>query len=345
MILGNGPTELSFLDSDGDTSTIRLSTTEGGGSMSWSANGRVYLARMTKLNYESDRGRLVAPEHRALKATLVEPAAGPKRDALLMGLARMAKSAGDVALEGFPETGDAGDGKDAVIGETKGEASMAESKDTTSDAFTATVQRAHVAVAVVEMFGAADLPADASADHLLSLFDTLDVPDNMLDLWRNTSDSRIFSNSAEARKKLKLVTDYSEESEKAGPGVKNKVRLITQVLTAPDGKLEPTQLLLLLASHGGVCNVMKEVGIATCYGLVTDNVRDEFERATLEQQVLRNLRDLRVTLVEEEYKAEGIGTNNAHPLIEYVAGNGKKWKKRRLGRSRREEEEKKKRKE
>ena len=96
------PTELTFLDSDGDTSTIRLSSTEGGGSMSWSANGREYLAKMTKLNYDSSRGRLVAPEHSALKATLEEPAAGPERDALLMGLARMAKSAGDVELEGFP---------------------------------------------------------------------------------------------------------------------------------------------------------------------------------------------------------------------------------------------------
>ena len=217
--------------------------------------------------------------------------------------------------------------------------SMSESKDTTatapdspqptSDAFTATVQRAHVTVAVVEIYGDADLPADASGEHLLTLFDTLDVPDDMLDLWRNTSNRRIFSNSAEARKKLKLVTDYSEKSEKAGPGVKNKVRLITQVLTSPDGKLEPTQLLLLLASHGGVCNIMKEVGIATCYGLVTDNVRDEFERATLEQQVLRDLRDLRATLVEEEYKAESIGTNNAHPLIEYVAGDGRSRRSRK----------------
>ena len=104
--------ELTFTDSEDDTSTIKISTTRGGGHMSWWAGGRhierpLYLrcalAHITCLTYESGSGRLVASGSGAqLTATLVKPAAGPERDALLMGLVHMAKSAGDVTLEGFP---------------------------------------------------------------------------------------------------------------------------------------------------------------------------------------------------------------------------------------------------
>ena len=115
--------ELTFTDSEDDTSTIKISTTCGGGHMSWWAGGRhierplyfrtsggteAALAHITRLTYESGSGRLVASGSGAqLTATLFganwcKPAAGPERDALIMGLVHMAKSAGDVTLEGFP---------------------------------------------------------------------------------------------------------------------------------------------------------------------------------------------------------------------------------------------------
>ena len=98
--------ELTFTDSDDDTSTIKLSTTghcRGPAHMSWWAGGRKYLAHMTRLKYESFSGRLVVSAcGDQLAATLMKPAAGPERDALIMGLVHMAKSAGDVTLEGFP---------------------------------------------------------------------------------------------------------------------------------------------------------------------------------------------------------------------------------------------------
>ena len=98
--------ELTFTDSEDDTSTIKISTTCGGGHMSWWAGGREHLAHMTRLTYDSGSGRLKVLEWQGpglkLNATLVKPAAGPERDALIMGLVHMAKSAGDVTLEGFP---------------------------------------------------------------------------------------------------------------------------------------------------------------------------------------------------------------------------------------------------
>lgn len=47
------------------------------------------------------------------------------------------------------------------------------------------------------------------------------------------------------------------------------------------------------ASHGGVCNVMKEVGIQYAYSLMTNTVKESNERASFEQVVLRALRVLR----------------------------------------------------
>ena len=108
--------ELTFTDSEDDTSTIKISTTCGGGHMSWWAGGREHLAHMTRLTYDSGSGRLKVLEWQGpglkLNATLVKPAAGPERDALIMGLVHMAKSAGDVTLEGFPGVSDVpGSGK------------------------------------------------------------------------------------------------------------------------------------------------------------------------------------------------------------------------------------------
>ena len=104
--------ELTFTDSEDDISTIKISTTCGGGHMSWWAGGCEYLAHMTRLKYDSGSGCLMAPENDQLMATLVKPAVGPERDALIMGLVHMAKSAGDVTLEGFPGVSDVpGSGK------------------------------------------------------------------------------------------------------------------------------------------------------------------------------------------------------------------------------------------
>jgi len=167
------------------------------------------------------------------------------------------------------------------------------------------------------MYGDADLGHAYDANRLLGLFAAQHVEDATLDLWRNTLNYRIFENKAEAARRLQLVATYSETNASAGPGIKNKLRMLTKVLTDPARTLDPVQLLLTLASHGGVCNIMKEVGIHTAYSLATDTVRDRFECATLDQQVLRALRDLREMLVEEEYKKKAIGRNNAHPLTEY----------------------------
>ena len=111
--------ELTFTDSDGDTNTIKIYTTRGDGHMSWWYWCRrkvclcENLAHITRLTYESGSGRLVVSGSGAqLAATLVKPAAGPERDALIMGLVHMAKSAGDVTLEGFPGVSDVpGSGK------------------------------------------------------------------------------------------------------------------------------------------------------------------------------------------------------------------------------------------
>lgn len=63
-----------------------------------------------------------------------------------------------------------------------------------------------------------------------------------------------------------------------------------------------------------VCNVMKEVGVNMAYGLMTNSVKEDMSKQTLDATILRLLRDIRYTLVEELYASFG-ATNNTHSIM------------------------------
>ena len=94
-----GNLSVSFVDTEGDKSTIRLDTATR--QLSWHVRGQCYLERIRILQFDPATAAVIAPEHPQLIARLVEPAAGPERDLLIRNIAIMATSASGVQLRGF----------------------------------------------------------------------------------------------------------------------------------------------------------------------------------------------------------------------------------------------------
>ena len=187
-----------------------------------------------------------------------------------------------------------------------------------------TVDRAHVLVPIFEVYDAAG-PLAGGKEYggaaLLVLFDECDITPELLSHWLDFSGYRMFDTVAEAR--IKLVTvcafaDAGSNTKGATAKVQSKFRTCVKLLKDghASGDVDPRQLLCMLASHGGVCNVMKTVAVDTAYALLTNTAAAAFASVTLEQQVMRLLRDLRELLVEENFLKAG-GTTNTHPLIKY----------------------------
>jgi hypothetical protein len=200
------------------------------------------------------------------------------------------------------------------------------------------VDRAHVLVPIFEVYDAAG-PLAGGKEYggaaLLALFDECDITSELLSHWLDFSGFRMFDTAAEARIKLVTVcafadagsggtsaTDHTRSTSSNTKGatakVQSKFRTCVKLLKDghASGDVDPRQLLCMLASHGGVCNVMKTVAVDTAYALLTNTAAAAFASTTLEQQVMRLLRDLRELLVEENFLKAG-GTKNTHPLIKY----------------------------
>jgi len=95
------PNSVSFVDTEGDTSTLRLDTATR--QLSWHSGGHCYLQNISILEFDAARAAIIAPEHSALTARLVDPPAGLERDSLLHSIAVMARSDNAVQLRGFKE--------------------------------------------------------------------------------------------------------------------------------------------------------------------------------------------------------------------------------------------------
>jgi hypothetical protein len=95
------PNSVSFVDTEGDTSTLRLDTATR--QLSWHTGGCCYLPNISILEFDASRAAIIAPEHPALTARLVHPPAGLERDSLLRSIAVMARSSNAVQLRGFKE--------------------------------------------------------------------------------------------------------------------------------------------------------------------------------------------------------------------------------------------------
>ena len=68
-----------------------------------------------------------------------------------------------------------------------------------------------------------------------------------------------------------------------------------------DASFDKFGVIALLASHGNVCNVMKEVGIQQAYALMTNSSQENNMRSSFDQALLRCLRLLRESVYFFEY--------------------------------------------
>eukprot|EP01084_Bolivina_argentea_P079212 143719_1 len=153
--------------------------------------------------------------------------------------------------------------------------------------------------------------------RLLKIFDKIKVDDSELALWAGYGGGKLFGSKSCARGRLKSVVDFAEGNASCSKHIRQKLRVITKLIVDKGkGKSgEYVHILLLLASHGNVCNVMKEVAIGNAYGLMTDKLDDFVKQQSLKQQINKVLRDYRVLLVEKLFHSFGM-TNNTH----YIAG-------------------------
>ena len=97
------PASVTFVDADGDRSTINLEAEAGGGTrrLSWHSGGQCHLESIRILEYEAATNTITAPENARLIAKLVDPPIGPARELLLRKITRMARVSG-LDLRGFP---------------------------------------------------------------------------------------------------------------------------------------------------------------------------------------------------------------------------------------------------
>jgi len=180
------------------------------------------------------------------------------------------------------------------------------------------VNYGHVHHGIAEIHDSIEIDAtNHKATKLLDIFDKIKVSDSELSLWANYSGGKLFYSKANARERLKTVLDYAETNAQCSKHIRTKLRIITKLILekGAEKSSEYKHILLLLASHGSVCNVMKETAISDAYGIMTNKLDHIIKAQTLQQQISKILRDFRVLLVEELFHRFKF-TNNTH----YIAG-------------------------
>lgn len=132
------------------------------------------------------------------------------------------------------------------------------------------------------------------------MVETLKFTNEDLAMWRSYCDEQLFYDREQIRSALINLITYAETSDQTSPGIKQKLRFVTKTLRE-NSSFDRFGIIALLASHGNVCNVMKEVGILQAYALITNTAQENNIRSSFMQQLLRCLRLLRESAMEDTY--------------------------------------------
>merc|ERR1712228_1134539 len=173
----------------------------------------------------------------------------------------------------------------------------------------------HVHIPIIEFSDSTETSDEHDANKLLNIFDAMDISSDDLKLWTT------ISTKENGRSKLNSVINYSETNTNASPGIKIKLRILTKLLleyqaVSLQKMNEYKNIILLLASHGHVCHVLKEVAINNAYGMMTNNLNQYIKSQSLQQQILRVLYTLRCLLVEKLHHAFKF-SNNVHYIASF----------------------------
>ena len=159
---------------------------------------------------------------------------------------------------------------------------------------------------------------DVSANELLEMQKKATWDDSVLCKWMGWGDSQAFKTGDAMVSPLKTVVEYSENDKTASKDIKPKLRYVTKALRDPE--LDGRDVLCMLACHGGLCHVQKEIGVRMAYASLNNTLKSEMDVQNPRNGVLRLLTDAREACIENLYRSQylnGSKSLNSHGLIGY----------------------------
>jgi len=176
------------------------------------------------------------------------------------------------------------------------------------------VNREHVFRPVAEVLSNVRGLDNYDAFKLLQIWDRQTIKQSDLDMWTSYSNGKLFSSKAQARDYLKTVLEYAS-GDLPTKKCKLQIKYVAKELCDKSEEYDdPKGLLLLIASHGNVCNVMKEVGVQSAYSSLTNQCQDLFASQTIEERVLALFAEFRELAIEELYSTFRGASNNTHSI-------------------------------
>lgn len=161
------------------------------------------------------------------------------------------------------------------------------------------------------------LPSDLPPSNtIMDIFKATEIKAEDLTLWANYSGFQMFSDKSNMASPLQSIVDYCESSDKTSEGLKQKFRFVNEKIQKKE--VDAVGLLILLAAHGGMCNVQKEVGVRMAFSFVTNSVKNEIEKQSLPHHVKKILANYREQLTEKTFVALNPKLEkNSHNIIPF----------------------------
>jgi hypothetical protein len=75
---------------------------------------------------------------------------------------------------------------------------------------------------------------------------------------------------------LNSVLNYAEDDATASKDIKPKLRYVTKVLLE-NKELDPRNVIIMLAVHGGVCHVQKEIAVRMAFSSLANTLKSDCE--------------------------------------------------------------------
>jgi len=164
------------------------------------------------------------------------------------------------------------------------------------------VDRAHVQKSVKELSEEVDVSNHKCWELLGCLSKMQESKVSIaMSLWADAG----FRSVDDAEERLSTLVNYCEEQcyavghKGTAPVItRDKLRMVAQLLHSQDDDSK-LPVLIMLAAHGGVCNVQKEVGVDAAYSQLTRTAAEHAERCSFETCLLRVLRDKREQVMDQ----------------------------------------------
>ena len=178
----------------------------------------------------------------------------------------------------------------------------------------------HLKMEVLEAYENPDLIKDLDDVHakeLLEMQSKAVWDEDVLGRYFGWCDSRAFATGAAMVSPLTTVVEYAENDATASKDIKPKLRYVTKALrTLPD----PRDVIIMMACHGGLCHVQKEIGVRCAYAALSGTLKSDMDTQNPKNAVLRLLIETREACIEDLYRAQylnGAKSLNSHGLVGY----------------------------